>query len=87
MILKTGRAPADERWYIEQVLSAIGLAPRSLPNGTHIENVRCVARENLNNTAYIMGLVMGSGYDASKTTTTPFNDREGASGVVIKMYA
>jgi hypothetical protein len=84
LILKEGGAPRDERWYIEQVLESIGAFVHHLSSGTQIDNIRCVSREELGNTSYLMGLVSGSGYDP-KFTRTPFADGDGGSGVVIKM--
>jgi hypothetical protein len=78
IILKTGSRPSDEMWYIQQVIESIGLSLTTL-SGVHIDNIRCVTADKLNQT-YVMGLLMGSGHDASKCTLTPFNDRDGGSG-------
>lgn len=85
MILKTGSPPSDEMWYIRQVLESIDLSLTML-SGAHIDNIRCVSGDKLNQT-YVMGLVLGSGRDASKCTLTPFNDRDGGSGMVVKVFA
>lgn len=85
MILKAGSPPSNERWYIEQVLEAIGSPASLLPNGTHIDNITCIPRDKLNDTVYMTGLVVGAGYEPDKCTITPFNDRDGGVGTVIKM--
>jgi len=84
IILKAGSRPHDEMWYIQQVLPAVGLSLAGL-SGTHID-VQYVGGDNLNQ-AYVMGFLMESGHDVDKCTLTPFNDRDGGSGMVVKVFA
>jgi hypothetical protein len=85
IILKTGSRPSDEMWYIQQVIESIGLSLTTL-SGAHIDNIRCVTADKLNQ-QYVMGFVMASGHDVKKCTLTPFNDRDGGSGMVVKVFA
>jgi len=84
IIFKAGSRPPDEMWYIQQVLPAVGLSLATL-SGAHID-VKYVTATDLNQ-QYVMGFVMASGHDANKCTLTPFNDRDGGSGMVVKVFA
>jgi hypothetical protein len=84
IILKAGSRPVDEIWYIGQVIESIGLSLTTL-SGVHID-MRYVTPDQLDH-AYIMGLVMALGHDVGNCTLTPFADRDGGRGMVVKVFA
>lgn len=84
IILKSGVRPSDAQWYIQQVIPAVGLSLNEI-SGAQI-NIKYVTAGDLNRD-YVAGLVMASGYDVDKCTLTPFNDRDGGSGMVVKVFA
>jgi hypothetical protein len=82
IIFKTGARPADETAYLKHVLEAIGLL---------MNDVRCrvdfvyVDSSNLT-PMYTLGYMMELGHDANKCTRTPFVDRDGGKGLVVRVY-
>lgn len=83
IIFKAGSKPQDEMWYVQQVIPAVGLSMDKLSD-THID-IRYVTSDKLNQ-EYIVGYVMASGHDVNKCTLTPFNDRDGGSGMLVKVF-
>jgi hypothetical protein len=84
LILVAGHKPADEMGYIQQVLPAVGLSLKALA-GAHID-INYISAENLTQ-AYVMGLAMAAGHDVNKCTLIPFTDRDGGSGLLLKVFA
>lgn len=82
VIFKAGSRPGNEGWYIQHVCESIGLSLTSL-EGANLD-IRYVDSTNLNQ-AYIIGFALASGHDASQCTLTPFSDRDGGKGMVLKV--
>ena len=81
MIFKSGAEPSNEMSYIQQVCESIGLSMTDL-EGAHID-VRCADSSSLNQ-QYVMGYALHSGFNTDRCTLTPFTDRDGGQGLVLK---
>ena len=84
VIFKSGAKTSDEMWYIQQVCQSIGMSMTDL-EGAHID-VRYVDSGNLNQ-SYVMGNALESGFNIDRCTLTPFADRDGGKGLVLKVKA
>lgn len=81
---KGGNQPQDEMWNIQQVLPAVGLSMNNFSE-VHID-IKYLFADKLNQ-LYIVGHSIASGHDLGKYTLTPFNDRDGDSGMVVKVFS
>ena len=81
VIFKSGSRPSDEMWYIEQVCQSIDWPVDEL-DGAHVD-VRYVNSSSLNQ-PYVMGCALELGFNVDHCTVTPFTDRDGGEGFVLK---
>jgi hypothetical protein len=82
VVFKEGVRPHNEMWYLQQVLDSIGLK-LSMLEGAHLD-IRYIDHSSLNQ-SFVVGFAMQSGYDIDKCTLTPFADRDGGEGMVLKV--
>ncbi len=84
IVFKVGARPPSEIWYVHEVLAAVGFSIK-LHYGLPV-TVQYVPFGMLTDD-YLMGYLIASEYDAEKCTRTPFKDRDGGEGIVIKIKA
>lgn len=84
VVFKAGARPGNEAWYLQQVCESISLSLTSL-EGVNLD-MQSVQASDLNQ-SYIAGFAMQSGYDVGRCTMTPFADRDGDKGMVLKVMS
>jgi len=84
ILLVTGAAIENELAYARAVVDTI-IGNETLPDGAKVQ-VMYVASENLSS-SYVLGVASELGWDLENVTMTPFTDRDGRSGMCVKLFA
>jgi len=84
VVFMAGHQPADETAYLHHLLPALGISMAELEGAeVAFEHVELTQLDLM----YVNGWTLASGYPVEQCTITPFTDRDGGQGFVLRVYA